>query len=143
MGKIMILAAPAIILTAAVTLLAILVSIGLQINTGKVRGRTGIKPPAMSGAPALEAALRAEGNTVEQYVLFLPALWLAALYFQGWVPPLVGLVWCLGRVLYAVGYMSAPETRYPGYMLTVLSALVLILLAAIGIFNAWVAATAA
>jgi len=133
----MTLSAPAIILTAAVTLLAILISIGLQINTGKVRGRTGIKPPAMSGDPALEAALRAEGNTVEQYVLFLPALWLAALYFQGWVPPLVGLVWCLGRVLYAIGYMTAPEKRYPGYMLTVLSALVLIVLAAIGIVQAW------
>lgn len=139
----MTLSAPAIVLTAAVTLLAILISIGLQIHTGAVRGRTGIKPPAMSGAPALEAALRAEGNTLEQYVLFLPALWLAALYFQGWVPPILGLVWCLGRVLYAVGYMRAPEKRYPGYMLTVLSALVLILLAAIGIFNAWVAATAA
>ena len=138
----MTLAAPAIILTAAVTLLAILISIGLQINTGKVRSRTGIKPPAMSGAPALEAALRAEGNTVEQYVLFLPALWLAALYFQGWVPPIVGLVWCLGRVLYAIGYMSAPEKRYPGYMLTVLSALVLIVLAAIGIVQAWMASNA-
>jgi glutathione S-transferase len=136
----MTLSAPAIILTAAVTLLAILISIGLQINTGKVRSRTGIKPPAMSGAPALEAALRAEGNTVEQYVLFLPALWLAALYFQGWVPPLVGLVWCLGRVLYAIGYMSAPDKRYPGYMLTVLSALVLIVLAGIGIVQAWMVA---
>ena len=141
-GEIMILAAPAIILTAAVTLLAILISIGLQINTGKVRGRTGIKPPAMSGAPALEAALRAEGNTVEQYVLFLPALWLAALYFQGWVPPLVGLVWCLGRVLYAIGYMTAPDKRYPGYMLTVLSALVLIVLAVIGLISAWGASAA-
>lgn len=135
----MTLAAPAIILTAAVTLLAILISICLQINTGKVRGRTGIKPPAMSGDPALEAALRAEGNTVEQYVLFLPALWLAALYFQGWVPPIVGLVWCLGRVMYAVGYMNQPEKRYPGYMVSVLAALVLIVLAVIGLVNAWTA----
>ena len=137
----MTLAAPAIILTAAVTLLAILISIGLQINTGKVRGRTGIKPPAMSGDPTLEAALRAEGNTVEQYVLFLPALWLAALYFQGWVPPIVGLVWCLGRVLYAVGYMSQPDKRYPGYMVSVLASLVLIVLAAIGVINAWMVAS--
>lgn len=138
----MTLAAPATLLTAVVTLLAILVSVGLQINTGKVRGRTGIKPPAMSGDPALEAAVRAEGNTVEQYVLFLPALWLAALYFQGWMPPILGLVWCLGRVWYAVGYMSQPDKRYPGYMLTVLSALALIVLAVIGMVQAWMASAA-
>ena len=41
----------------------------------------------MTGAPELERALRVQGNTVEQFVIFLPALWLAALYFQGWVPP--------------------------------------------------------
>jgi uncharacterized membrane protein YecN with MAPEG domain len=133
------LAAPATILTGFVTLLAVLISIGLQIYVGVVRGRTGIKPPAMSGAPALEAALRAEGNTLEQYVLFLPALWLAALYFQGWLPPILGLVWCLGRILYATGYVSSPNKRYPGYVLTVTSAFALIVLAAIGLFGAWTA----
>ena len=51
---------------------------------------TGIQPPAMTGDPELERALRVQGNTVEQFVIFLPALWLATLYFQGWVPPIAG-----------------------------------------------------
>src|SRR5262249_28717755 len=110
-GKIMILAAPATLLTALVTLLAILVTIGTAILVARVRRATGIFPPAMSGDPRVERALRVQGNTMEGFIAFLPALWLAALYFQGWIPPIIGLVWCLGRIAYAVGYMQDANRR--------------------------------
>ena len=38
----------------------------------RVRRRVKIDSPAMTGAPELERALRVQGNTVEQIVLFLP-----------------------------------------------------------------------
>ena len=102
----MTLSAPATLLTAAVTLLAVLIALATAILVARTRRRVKIQPPAMTGAPELERALRVQGNTVEQFIIFLPALWLAALYFQGWVPPLIGLIWCLGRILYALGYMA-------------------------------------
>jgi len=96
----------------------------------------------MSGDPRVERALRVQGNTVESFIVFLPALWLAALYFQGWVPPIIGLVWCLGRIVYAAGYMFDASRRHIGFLICILSVFVLIVLAAIGIVGAWGAATA-
>ncbi|HWU55904.1 MAG TPA: MAPEG family protein, partial [Rhizomicrobium sp.] len=102
----------------------------------RVRGQTGIMPPATTGAPELERALRTQANTVEQFVVFVPALWLAALYFQGWIPPLLGLVWCLGRLLYISAY-SAGRSRHLSFGLTIYPTLILAVLAGIGLVKAW------
>ena len=96
----------------------------------------------MGGDPRLERALRVQGNTVEGFIVFVPALWLAALYFQGWIPPIIGLLWCVGRILFAVGYMKAPEKRALGFGISILSVLALVVLAAIGIVQAWMAVSA-
>ena len=133
----MTLSAPATLLTGLVTLLAILIAIGTTILVARVRRSTGIQPPAMSGDPRLERALRVQGNTVEGFIVFLPALWLAALYFQGWGPPIIGLIWCLGRIIYALGYSRDAGARLPGFALTIFPTLILILLAIIGIVKAW------
>jgi uncharacterized membrane protein YecN with MAPEG domain len=64
----------------------------------------------------------------------------AAIYFQGWVPPIIGLIWCVGRILFALGYKAIkPQARAPGFALTVLSTLALVILGAIGIVQAWMA----
>jgi uncharacterized membrane protein YecN with MAPEG domain len=137
-----VLAAPAIQLTAAVTLLAILICIGFAMLVARTRRSTGIDAPAMSGEPRLERALRVQGNTVEGFVLFVPSLWLASLFFHGWIPPVIGLVWCLGRLIFAFGYMSSPGGRHVGFVISMLSVLALVLLAAIGLFGAWTASSA-
>ena len=134
----MLLSAPAIILTAAVTLLALLISVAFAIRVARTRVRTRVDAPAMGGPAELEYALRIQGNTVEQMVMFLPSLWLAALYFQGWLPPIIGLVWCLGRIVYGFVYGDV-KSRFPGFALTIFPTLILIVLAAIGIFGAWTA----
>jgi glutathione S-transferase len=134
------LASPAIVLTAAVTLLAVLIALGTAIMVARVRRRVNIQPPAMTGSPELDCALRVQGNTLEQIVIFLPALWLAALYFQGWWAPIIGLVWCLGRVIYAATYKPAnPGMRFGGFALTIFPTLILIILAIIGLVGAWTA----
>jgi glutathione S-transferase len=137
----MLLSAPAIILTAAVTLLALLISLFFAVRVARTRRRLGVDAPAMSGPAELEYALRIQGNTVEQIVIFLPALWLAALYFPGWWAPILGLVWCLGRIVYSIVYGTMRD-RFPGFALTIFPTIILMILAAIGIFNAWVASAA-
>ena len=137
----MLLSAPAIILTAAVTLLAVIISLAFAIGVARTRRRTRIDAPAMGGHPDLDRALRIQGNTVEQLLIFLPALWLAALYFPGWWAPILGLVWCLGRIVYAFVYGNVGQ-RFPGFALTIFPTLILIVLAASGIFNAWTVAAA-
>ena len=134
------LGAPDTLLTAAVTALAILIAIGFAILVARVRRATGIEPPAMSGDPRLERALRVQGNTVESFIVFIPGLWLAAIYFQGWVPPIIGFVWCLGRIIFAAGYMKSAEKRHIGFAISIFSVLALVVLAVIGIINAGLAA---
>jgi glutathione S-transferase len=137
------LSAPATILSAAVTLLAVLIALWTVVLVGRTRSRVGIDPPATIGSPDLECALRIQANTVEQIVIFLPSLWLAALYFHGWIPPVIGFLWCLGRVLYGLGYRAAkPQARAPGFGIAILSNLALIILAGIGIVQTWMAASA-
>ena len=48
-------------------------------------------------------------------MIFLPLLWVATLYFHGWIPAAFGLVWCLGRVVYAFGYMQRSRQARPGF----------------------------
>jgi len=132
----MTLSAPATLLTAVATVLAVLVCLGTGLLVARTRRRTGIWPPAMTGAPELERALRVQGNTLEQLVIFLPSLWLAALYFQGWIPPALGLVWSLGRIVYAAQYMG-DKKRIIGFGLTIWPTIILLILAIIGIVQAW------
>jgi len=137
-GNAMFLSSPAIIFTAAVTLLAVLIGFFTVIRVANTRRRTGLNAPIMIGHPDLECALRVQGNTVEQFVIFLPSLWLAALYFQGWWAPAIGLVWCVGRLIYIAGYSAAkPTGRYPGFALTVLPTVILFVLALMGLIGAW------
>src|SRR5256885_17179988 len=69
-GIIMTLFAPVTLLTAIATVLAILVSLWTAIRVARTRRQVGIDAPAMTGSPELERALRVQGNTVEQFVLF-------------------------------------------------------------------------
>ena len=109
---------------------------------GTTRSKHKIFPPAMSGHAEVERALRVQGNTVEQVVIFLPLLWVATLYFHGWMPPALGLVWCIARVMYAVGYMKEAKKRGPGFGIASLASLALLVLSIWGVASSWMAATA-
>ena len=134
---------PATILSAAVTILTALVLIQAMMGVGRVRGRHKIMPPAMTGHPDVERALRVQGNVTEQVVIFLPLLWVATIYFHGWAPPALGLVWCVGRFLYAFGYYSEASKRGPGFLISALATLALLVLSVWGMVLAWMAANAA
>jgi glutathione S-transferase len=136
------LAAPATILSAAVTVLAAMVLYYTMFIVGRTRKTHNIWPPVMTGHPDVDRALRVQGNTVEQVVIFLPLLWVATLYFHGWIPAALGLVWCLGRVLYAVGYMKEANKRGPGFAISSLASLALLILSIWGIVVSWMVATA-
>ena len=38
----------------------------------------------------------------------------------------MGLVWCLGRIIYAFGYSGDASTRFPGFALTIFPTLILV-----------------
>ncbi|HSZ75009.1 MAG TPA: MAPEG family protein [Rhizomicrobium sp.] len=132
-------AVPATLLTAIVTLAAIVLYIIMSIRVGQMRGKHNVTAPATTGAPEFERAYRVQMNTLEQMPIFLPALWLATIYFRrfGMVPPVLGAIWVIGRVLYMSGYMADPSKRGLGFGVSAISQLLLLILAAVGIVMAW------
>lgn len=117
---------------AIVTLVALLVYIWTLMGVGGARRKTGINAPAMTGDPVLERAVRVQANTLEALPIFLPSLWLAYLFWQpqdptGIVVSLLGVVWIIGRIIYALAYTRDPATRSTGFLISGLAALVLLL----------------
>jgi glutathione S-transferase len=65
--------------------------------------------------------------------LFLPALWLYAAYVSDRGAAVGGLIWVVGRVIYALAYVRDPASRGPGTMVTLLATAGLWLGAAYGV----------
>ncbi|HEX9212938.1 MAG TPA: MAPEG family protein [Bradyrhizobium sp.] len=112
-------------LTALVTLLAILFFFFTCMNVSRSRGRTGIKVPAMSGHPDFERAFRIQMNTLEWMPIFLPSLWLFAVYISDAVAAGIGAVWIIGRIVYFIGYSTAAAKRGPGFAIQGIAAIAL------------------
>jgi glutathione S-transferase len=113
-------------LVAIVTILALLLYFWMGLQVGRARSKCGISAPAMVGDPILERTIRVHYNTLEWLPLFLIPLWLFALYWNDLVAAGVGLVWIVGRFLYARGYVADPSKREAGFMIQALACAVLL-----------------
>jgi glutathione S-transferase len=100
---------------ALVTLLALLLYIWMVMRVGAARGRLGVEAPAVTGNPEFERHFRVQANTTEGLILFLPSLWIFALYLNDWVAAAFGVVWLVGRFLYMNAYVRDPKTRSMGF----------------------------
>jgi uncharacterized membrane protein YecN with MAPEG domain len=112
--------------TAIVTLLALLAYVWMGVRVGAARRTSGIAAPAMSGDPMLERYLRVQGNTLEWLPIFLGSLWLFAHYWGDMPAAILGLIWIVGRVLYALGYSAAADKRELGFMVQLVATAVLL-----------------
>ena len=127
------------LLSAAVTVLTVFLGLYTMMLVGRMRSRHAVQAPAMTGAPEFERAFRVQMNTLEQVVLFLPVLWLATVYpvVSGYLAPGLGLVWIIGRVFYASGYMADAAKRSSGFLIAGVALLGLLVLSIVGIVHAW------
>ena len=102
-------------------------------QAGQARGRFGVPAPATTGHPVFERYLRVQQNTIEQLVIFLPALFMCAHFASEAAAAALGLVFILGRALYARRYVLDPAKRGPGFLLTIASNFLLLLGGIVGI----------
>ncbi|MBV8972367.1 MAG: MAPEG family protein [Sphingomonadaceae bacterium] len=104
------------------TLAALIVALGVYVwaalKVGQARGKYKVAAPATTGSPEFERILRAQQNTVEQMVLFLPLLALACLLWNDMAAGIYGFVWSAGRILYIETYARAAEKRSAGFLLS-------------------------
>ena len=117
--------------TAIVTIVALLVYFNMSLGVGRARGKTGIHAPAMTGDPLLERAVRVHMNTLEWLPIFLAGLWLFAIFWNEVAAAALGVVWIVGRWLYASGYMADPAKRSTGFLVQ-FAAAALLLIGALG-----------
>jgi glutathione S-transferase len=117
--------------TALVTCLAILFYFFTSVQVSRARAAFGIKVPAISGNPDFERVFRVQMNTLEWMPIFLPSLWLFALYINDAIAAALGLVWIAGRVLYMTGYSQAAAKRGLGFAIQA-TATILLWLGALG-----------
>jgi glutathione S-transferase len=122
--------------TALATLLAILLYFLTGLRVTRARQKYNVPVPAMTGNPDFERVVRVQMNTLEWMPIFLPLLWLFAVYVSDKGAAALGLVWIGGRLLYMVSYSKAAEKRGPGFGIQALACAVLLLGAAAGILAA-------
>ena len=113
--------------TALVTCLAIAFYFFTSIRVAKARAAFGIKAPAITGNPDFERVFRVQMNTLEWMPIFLPSLWLFAIYVSDPAAAVIGLVWIVGRILYMTGYSQAAEKRRRGFGIQAAATFVLLL----------------
>ena len=103
-----------------VAMLALLQYVYFSMKVGWARNKYGVKAPATSGHEEFDKHFRVHQNTLEQLVLFLPSLYAFAYYASAPWAAALGLVYILGRFIYAAAYIKSPATRARGMALSTL-----------------------
>jgi uncharacterized membrane protein YecN with MAPEG domain len=115
-----------------VTALALLQFIVFGFRVGRARGLYQVAAPAIAGHEIFERLFRVQQNTLEQLIAFLPGLYLFAHYLSPLWAAALGVVYLIGRELYAYAYAKDPAKRETGFTLTAVPVAILLLGGLIG-----------
>lgn len=114
-------------ITVLIVLLALVQYVGFSLRVGASRPRYGVDAPRTTGDETWERLFRVQMNTLEQLIVFVPGMFLFALYVSHAWAALPGVVYLVGRQLYAIEYARNPKSRAPGMALTLLANAVLLI----------------
>jgi glutathione S-transferase len=96
----------------------------------------GVHAPAMTGHPAFERANRVHINTLENLIIFVPAVCIFATYVNASYAAILGALFVVARAAYAVGYLRAAEKRAIGAGVTGIVNVVLVAGGLLGVARA-------
>ena len=85
-------------LPAIVALLALLEYMFFAYRVGTSRAKYGVVAPAISGNPEWDRMFRVQQNTLEQLIVFLPALWAFSAFVNPMLGAGIGVVFLIGRI---------------------------------------------
>ena len=119
-----------------VTALALLQFLVFGFQVGSARERLGIKAPATTGHETFERLHRVHMNTLEMLIAFLPGMYLFSHYFNPLIAAGIGVLYLVGRQIYSAAYAREPAKRGPGFGLSFLPTVVLLIGGLIGAIRA-------
>jgi glutathione S-transferase len=88
------------------------------LSVARARARYHVPAPATTGNEVFERYFRVQMNTLEQLIIFVPAVLMFAHYVNAYVAAALGALFIIGRALYFHGYVHAAERRHVGFLLT-------------------------
>lgn len=103
---------------------------------GKARGTYNVPAPATTGNEIFERYFRVQMNTLEQLVIFIPAILIFSHYLSPYVAAGLGVLFLVGRALYFTSYVKDPKSRSLGFGLTAFPNVALVLGGVIGAIRA-------
>lgn len=115
-----------------IVLLALVEYLYFSVAVGRARARHGVEAPSVSGDEHFERFHRAHQNTLEQLVVFVPAIYAAAFYANALMAVALGVVWLVARAHYFRSYIADPARRGVGMIATVAASVLLIATALVG-----------
>jgi len=107
--------------------LALLQFMVFGMAVGWARGKFGVKAPATTGNEIFERYFRVQMNTLEQLVVFVPAILLFATLHSATWAAILGAVWLVGRGIFFYSYTRNPASRGLGFMLTMLPSAIMVI----------------
>jgi hypothetical protein len=113
--------------TVIVTFLVLAQYVLFGIQVGAMRAKYDVKGPATTGHEAFERMNRVHLNTMEQLVVFLPALWIHAQFANPLWGAGLGLVFIVGRFIYRAEYLKDPGSRSPGFSMSFIPSAILLI----------------
>lgn len=96
------------------------------IQVGSLRAKYDVIAPSQTGHEQFERMNRVHLNTLEQLVLFIPALWMHAYYANPLWGAIIGLIFIVGRFIYRAEYLKDPASRSTGFAMTFIPSAVLL-----------------
>jgi len=119
-------------LVGLVTVAAVVHMISMLLRVGSARHKYKVVAPAIDGDPRFVLIYRAHQNCVENFPLFLAALWTAAMFFNQVPAAILGVCYIVSREIYFSAYSAKADKRGPGFLLSILAVFGLVIVAALG-----------
>ena len=112
--------------TVIVTIIALLQYSYFGVLVGSARGKYNVPAPAQIGNEQFERMNRVHLNTLEQLIVFIPALWMHAYYANPIYGAILGAIFIIGRFVYRAEYVKDPDSRSLGFGMTFIPSVVLL-----------------
>jgi len=108
-------------------LIALVQDTWFTVRTGIKRGEHKVEAPAITGNDVWERLFRVQQNTLEQLIIFIPAILIFSYYVSSKWVLIPGALYLIGRQIYSMTYIKNPKNRTVGMSLTFAANVILML----------------